>query len=63
MDFDWEGVSVAGQPMTARTHHDWTLTETGERFLRLNRFHVTAIEPFTPVSAEEALAHLRAAAD
>jgi hypothetical protein len=49
--------------MTARTRHDWTLTETGERFLRLSRFHVTAIEPFTPVPAEEALRHLRTAAD
>ncbi len=61
MDFAWEGIHVSGQPMTARTRHDWTLVETGERYLRLSRFAVTALEPFTPVSAEEALAHLHAA--
>ncbi|MEU9118492.1 nuclear transport factor 2 family protein [Streptomyces sp. NPDC048506] len=61
VDFAWEGITRTGQPMTARTRHDWTLTDTGERYLRLKRFHVTALEPFTPVTAEEALAHHDAA--
>lgn len=61
MDFDWEGIHLCGQPMTARTRHDWILLDTGERYLRLTRFGVTALEPFTPVTAEQALAHLRAA--
>jgi hypothetical protein len=61
MDFRWEGIHRSGQPMTARTRHDWTLTDTGERYLRLNRFAVTALDPFTPVTAEEALAHNQAA--
>ncbi|MFJ9847603.1 hypothetical protein ACIRYZ_45745 [Kitasatospora sp. NPDC101155] len=61
VEFAWEGITRTGQPMTARTRHDWTLTDTGERYLRLKRFHVTALEPFTPVTAEDALAHHDAA--
>lgn len=61
MDFDWEGIHVSGRPMTARTRHAWTLTESGERYLRLSDFAVTALDPFTPVTAEQALAHLRTA--
>ncbi|MET8627886.1 hypothetical protein ABZW30_29795 [Kitasatospora sp. NPDC004669] len=61
VDFAWEGITRTGQPMTARTRHAWTLTDTGERYLRLKRFHVTVLEPFTPVTAEEALAHHDAA--
>ncbi|MFG2794995.1 nuclear transport factor 2 family protein [Streptomyces sp. NPDC048419] len=61
VDFAWEGITRTGQPMTACTRHDWTLADTGERYLRLKRFHVTALEPFTPVTAEEALAHHNAA--
>jgi hypothetical protein len=57
VDFAWEGIANTGQPMTARTRHDWTLVETGEHYLRLRSFAVTALEPFTPVTAEEALAH------
>ncbi|MGW1195761.1 hypothetical protein ACWD4B_07855 [Streptomyces sp. NPDC002536] len=60
MDFAWQGIAKNGQPMTARTRHRWTLTETGERFLRLSRFAVSALEPFTPVTADEALAAFRA---
>ncbi|EST36571.1 hypothetical protein [Streptomyces roseochromogenus] len=57
VDFAREGITRTGQPMTALTRHDWTLTDTGERYLHLKRFHTTALEPFTPVTAEEALAH------
>ncbi|MEV7603779.1 DUF4440 domain-containing protein [Kitasatospora sp. NPDC089797] len=61
VDFDWQGIAVDGSPMTARTRHAWTLTDTGESHLRLSRFTVTAVEPFTPVPAEQALAHFTAA--
>ncbi|MFI9269349.1 hypothetical protein ACIGXM_01295 [Kitasatospora sp. NPDC052896] len=44
----------------ARTEHSWTLPETDERYLRLSRFEVAALEPFTPVTAEEALAAFEA---
>jgi hypothetical protein len=60
MDFSWQGIHRSGQPMVARTRHDWTLTETGERYPRLSRFAVTALEPFSPVTAEEALARFEA---
>ncbi|WP_316759400.1 hypothetical protein [Streptomyces herbicida] len=61
VNFTWEGITRTGQPMTARTRHDWTLTDTGERYLRLKHFHVAVLDPFTPVTAEEALAHHDAA--
>ncbi|MEU3352472.1 hypothetical protein [Streptomyces sp. NPDC037389] len=61
MEFAWQGIAKSGRPMTARTRHAWTLTETDERYLRLSRFHVTALAPFAPVTAEEALAHFQAA--
>ncbi|MGF1426174.1 hypothetical protein [Kitasatospora sp. LaBMicrA B282] len=61
VEFAWEGITRTGQPMTARTRHDWTLTDTGERYPRLKRFHVTTLEPFTPATAEQALAHHTAA--
>lgn len=57
VDFAWEGITREGQPMIARTRHHWTLAETGERYLRLRRFAVTTLDPFTPVTAQEALAH------
>ncbi|MDT0449247.1 hypothetical protein [Streptomyces hesseae] len=47
--------------MTARTRHARTLPETDELYLRLSRFQVTALDPFTPVTAEQALSHFRAA--
>lgn len=59
MDFAWQGIAKTGQPMTARTRHRCTLTDTGERFLRLSRFAVTALEPFPPVTADEALVSFR----
>ncbi|MFJ9968799.1 hypothetical protein [Streptomyces avermitilis] len=61
MDFDWEGINRSGQPMTARTRHDWTLTDTDGRYLRLSRFAVTTLNAFTPVTATEALHHFEAA--
>jgi hypothetical protein len=57
VDFAWEGITREGQPMIARTRHRWTLADTGERYLRLRRFAVTILDPFTPVAASEALAH------
>jgi hypothetical protein len=61
IDFDWQGIAKDGRPMTARTRHQWTLTDTDEPHLRLSRFAVTAVEPFTPVPAAQALAHYTAA--
>lgn len=61
VDFAWQGITRAAQPMTARTRHVWTLAETGERYLRLKRFHVDIVEPFTPTTADQALAHHDAA--
>ncbi|MGW1289489.1 hypothetical protein ACWD4N_39025 [Streptomyces sp. NPDC002586] len=43
--------------MTARTRHQWTLAETGQRYLCLRHFAVTTLDPFTPATAQEALAH------
>jgi hypothetical protein len=63
MDFDWEAITVTGQPMIARTRHEWTLIETEERYLRLKYFEVVPLEPFTPVTAEQALAHYQAATE
>jgi hypothetical protein len=57
VNFAWEGVTRQGRAMTARTRHHWTLAETGERYLRLRRFAVTILDPFTPVTAQQALAH------
>jgi hypothetical protein len=57
VSFAWEGITREGQPMTARTRHHWALAETGERYLRLRRFAVTILDPFTPVTAQQALAH------
>jgi len=57
VNFAWEGITREGQPMTARTRHHWTLAETGERYLHLRRFAVTILDPFTPVTAQQALAH------
>ncbi|WP_369362492.1 hypothetical protein AB5L52_02605 [Streptomyces sp. CG4] len=57
VEFAWEGITREGQPMTARTRHQWTLAETGQRYLRLRHFAVTTLDPFTPATAQEALAH------
>ena len=57
MDFGWEGIHRSGSPMIAHTRHDWTLRETGERYLRLQSFAVTPVVPFTPATADEALDH------
>ncbi|MEU8515125.1 hypothetical protein AB0C76_26595 [Kitasatospora sp. NPDC048722] len=57
VDFAWEGITRAGQPVVARTRHHWNLAETGERYLRLRRFAVTVLDPFTHATAQEARAH------
>ncbi len=62
LEFAWHGMAKSGQPMIARTHHDWTLVETWERYPRLSSFRVRAVKPFTPVSTAEALAAYDAAA-
>ncbi|MFE3188034.1 hypothetical protein ACFXHA_03440 [Nocardia sp. NPDC059240] len=48
--------------MTARTHHEWVLVDTGAPQLRLREFTVTAVEPFAPATAEAALAGYSSAA-
>ncbi|HTJ72743.1 MAG TPA: hypothetical protein VL551_34710 [Actinospica sp.] len=59
LDFAWQGITAARQPMTARTHHEWTLTDADEHFPRLASFVVTAVRPFAPATAVDALADLR----
>jgi hypothetical protein len=60
MDFVWEAITSAGEPMIARTRHHWILAETGQRYLRLRRFEVSITEPYTVVTPEQALAQYRA---
>lgn len=56
IEFAWQGVAPGDQPMTARTHHDWVLVDLGEPQLRLREFTVSAVRPFAPATAEDALA-------
>ncbi|WP_225725241.1 MULTISPECIES: hypothetical protein [unclassified Nocardia] len=56
MDFEWVGIDASDRPRTARTRHDWTLRESGERYPRLHRYEAEVIEPPTPIPAEDALA-------
>ena len=62
LDFVWQGITSEDQAMTARTHHEWTLTDAGERFPRLASFVVSAVRPFAPSTAVDALADLRSVA-
>lgn len=48
VEFDWDGVSVEGVNLIARTHHQWRLRDTGERYCRLEHAKVDAIVPFQP---------------
>ncbi|KJS61836.1 hypothetical protein [Streptomyces rubellomurinus] len=59
IDFAWQGINPTGRPMTARTHHAWSLTEDGTGFPRLRSFVSTVLRPFAPATAAEALADLR----
>lgn len=52
VDFPWRGVRIDGASMKARTHHDWKLVDTGERFLRLREAKVTALEAFSVVDTD-----------
>jgi hypothetical protein len=64
IDFAWQGITPDDQPMTARTHHEWTLTDAeDDRFPRLASFAVTIVQPFAPATAVDALADLRSVAD
>ena len=48
VDFNFEGISVEDKPITAKTHHEWLLENNlDERFARMKKMKVTAIEPFT----------------
>jgi hypothetical protein len=49
VDFDWIGVNLNDKLMTAKTHHDWVLKDTVERFLRMKQATATAVQPFTVV--------------
>lgn len=59
IDFAWQGIAAGDQAMTARTHHEWTLVDDGGPLPRLREFRVTAVEPFAPATAEDALADFR----
>ncbi len=50
LDFRWRGQRKDGAAMKGRTHHDWKLVESGERFLRLREAVVTAVEPLSTVA-------------
>ncbi|WP_414169238.1 hypothetical protein ACMATS_25830 [Streptoverticillium reticulum] len=58
IDFAWQGISPTGQPMTARTHHEWSLNEDGTRLPRLASFVSSLLQPFAPATATDALADL-----
>ena len=62
VDFAWQGITSEDQAMTARTHHEWRLTDADERFPRLTAFAVQVTQPFAPTTAEDALADLRSVA-
>lgn len=42
----WEGITKSGEQMAARTRHEWHLIDKGERFARIQKMKVTALEPF-----------------
>ena len=47
VDFNWEGVSMDGKRMIAKTHHNWILENNiNERFARMKHMVVEAITPF-----------------
>ncbi|MEM9490209.1 MAG: hypothetical protein AAGC55_13770, partial [Myxococcota bacterium] len=52
LDFDWRGQRKDGVAMKGRTHHEWKLVDTGERFLRMREARVTVVEPLSTVAAE-----------
>jgi hypothetical protein len=59
LDFAWQGITSEDQAMTARTHHEWTLTDAAdERFPRLAAFAVHVVQPFAPATAVDALEDL-----
>lgn len=62
LDFAWQGITSEDQAMTARTHHEWTLTDADERFPRLAAFAVHVVQPFAPATAVDALNDLRSVA-
>ncbi|MGW0778356.1 nuclear transport factor 2 family protein [Streptomyces sp. NPDC002835] len=47
MDLDWQGIDTDGRPVTARTHHDWTLTDGNGRFPQLQQATITQTQPIT----------------
>ena len=52
VDFDWEGILPDGTIMTARTRHDWTVSnDVTERFARIESVDVEVLEPFAPKGA------------
>lgn len=53
VDFDWEGISAAGEPMIAETHHEWTLVnDPDERFARMKHMRVVQLKPFQIVEVK-----------
>ncbi|QIS15461.1 hypothetical protein [Nocardia arthritidis] len=58
IDFAWQGIGPGDQAMTARTHHEWTLVDTGGPLMKLRDFAVTALKPFAPSSIDAALAEV-----
>ncbi|EIT86144.1 hypothetical protein A374_06081 [Fictibacillus macauensis ZFHKF-1] len=50
VDFDWEGLTQAGEKMIAETHHEWVLENNlDERFARMKKMNVTQTVPFQVV--------------
>lgn len=49
MTFDWNGILPDGNEMTAKTRHNWTVTDDPtERFARIKTVDVEVLEPFKP---------------
>lgn len=48
--FDWQGIRPDGKRMTAKTEHNWIVTDDPtERFARVEKIRVETIEPFAVV--------------
>jgi hypothetical protein len=50
VEFDWQGVSIDGKPMTAATRHTWVIeNDLNERFAKIKRMVVDQVRPFEVV--------------
>lgn len=47
VDFEWKGITVENEKMTAETHHEWILSnDTENRFAKMKQMKVAALKPF-----------------